>query len=255
MSWDVFISHASEDKLDVARSLADMLSGSGVRVWYDETTLFIGDRLLEKIDHGLKNSRYGVVIFSPYFIEKTWPKNELDGLIARETTDGKALILPVWHNITKEQVMAFSLTLAGRKAELTSSGLKHVTASIVRKVCSYQVQNHHDQTFPVDVSACECHGEPIVPNWLADDNTRIGNPWLAECLLAGTELRLYQNPNWSGGTYFVVDVRDEKGVVPNPDQFLALKPLAATTTTSTTTTAQLPQSPRIESHHGTDAGM
>ena len=35
----VFISHASEDKTDLARPLADMLQAKGYKVWYDEYTL------------------------------------------------------------------------------------------------------------------------------------------------------------------------------------------------------------------------
>jgi len=33
MSWDVFISHASEDKAEVARPLAEVLIGMGFSVW------------------------------------------------------------------------------------------------------------------------------------------------------------------------------------------------------------------------------
>ena len=36
MEWDVFISHAGEDKDQVARPLAKRLTALGVRVWYDE---------------------------------------------------------------------------------------------------------------------------------------------------------------------------------------------------------------------------
>lgn len=39
MTWDLFISHTSEDKVDVARPMADLLQTEGVTVWYDEYTL------------------------------------------------------------------------------------------------------------------------------------------------------------------------------------------------------------------------
>jgi hypothetical protein len=38
--WDVFISHASEDKETVARPLAQCLERSGLRVWYDPESPF-----------------------------------------------------------------------------------------------------------------------------------------------------------------------------------------------------------------------
>jgi hypothetical protein len=65
---DVFISHASEDKNDLVRPLADALQNKGLSVWYDEFTLRIGDSLRQKIDQGLSRSRVGLVVLSPSFI-------------------------------------------------------------------------------------------------------------------------------------------------------------------------------------------
>lgn len=62
--YDVFISHASEDKDAIARPLATMLERLSVRVWYDEFSLKLGDSLTSAIDKGLQESRYGLVILS-----------------------------------------------------------------------------------------------------------------------------------------------------------------------------------------------
>jgi len=71
--------------------------------------LSLGDSLRRSIDGGLAKSRYGVVILSKKFFEKEWPQKELNGLVARENGRGK-VILPIWHNVTKEQVTSFSHT-------------------------------------------------------------------------------------------------------------------------------------------------
>lgn len=63
--YDVFICHASEDKEEIARPLAEALSLKKLHVWYDEFTLKLGDSLRGTIDYGLANFRYGVVILSP----------------------------------------------------------------------------------------------------------------------------------------------------------------------------------------------
>jgi hypothetical protein len=76
---DVFICHASEDKADVARPLAEALRNEGINVWLDEFQMRVGDSLRRKIDEGLRNSAYGVVILSPSFFLKQWPQWELDG--------------------------------------------------------------------------------------------------------------------------------------------------------------------------------
>src|SRR3546814_11969636 len=87
LTHDVFICHASEDKDLVARPLAELLRGHGVTVWYDEFSLTVGDSLRRKIDRGLSDSRFGVVLLSPDFFRKEWPQAELDGLVARERSE------------------------------------------------------------------------------------------------------------------------------------------------------------------------
>ena len=96
--WDVFISHAAEDKDAVARPLADALSRAGCRVWYDELTLSVGDSLSRSIDRGLAESRYGIVVLSPHFLAKEWPRRELDGLTVREVSSGKVILKNNWRS-------------------------------------------------------------------------------------------------------------------------------------------------------------
>jgi hypothetical protein len=74
IGYDAFISHATEDKEDIVRPLAQLLKDYGFRIWFDEFELEIGDSLRESIDKGLVNSRYGIVILSPKFLNKNWTK-------------------------------------------------------------------------------------------------------------------------------------------------------------------------------------
>lgn len=114
--YDVFISHASEDKEKVARPLAEELSQRGVKVWFDEFELEIGDNLTESIDQGLSETRYGVVILSGNFFGKDWAERELEGLTARDMGDDKVL-LPLWYEIDKEAVQSYSPPLANKVAK------------------------------------------------------------------------------------------------------------------------------------------
>ncbi|MGV8805871.1 MAG: DUF1883 domain-containing protein [Polaromonas sp.] len=119
-SHDVFISHASEDKDDIVRPLANSLISLGLKVWYDEFTLRIGDSLRRKIDQGLAASKVGLVVLSPSFISKGWTNYELDGIVTR-TVSGEQILLPIWHNITKQQVIDFSPSLADKVARSTAT--------------------------------------------------------------------------------------------------------------------------------------
>lgn len=117
--YDVFISHASEDKDDVVRPLANALKEKDIRVWYDEFELKIGDSLRRKIDQGLSKSRFGIVVISRSFINKGWTNYELDGLMTK-TISGQQTLLPIWHNITKQEVIDYSPSLADKVARNTS---------------------------------------------------------------------------------------------------------------------------------------
>lgn len=130
----IFISHASEDKMDVARPLADNLRDFGYDVWYDEYSLRLGDSLREEIDRGLAECDYGLVVISRAFLSKKWPKQELAGLVARETGSREEgnIILPIWHGVTEEEVRSYSPTLADRVAVSTMSGLTNVIEEINR---------------------------------------------------------------------------------------------------------------------------
>ncbi len=133
--YDVFISHASEDKDEVVRPLAQALRDRGLEVWYDEFTLKIGDSLRRKIDQGIARSRFGIVVLSPPFFAKGWPQYELDGLVTMSIS-GQQVLLPLWHGISKDQVVAHSPSLADkvalRTADYTIVEIADEITSVVR---------------------------------------------------------------------------------------------------------------------------
>ena len=119
-TYDFFISHASEDKEGFVRGLVTVLEAEGAIVWFDEFALRVGDSLRQKIDHGLRDSRFGIVVISRNFIVKEWPQKELDGLVSLEV-DGQSRILPIWHEISKDEVIQYSPTLVDKFALNTSN--------------------------------------------------------------------------------------------------------------------------------------
>ncbi len=118
--FDVFVSYASEDKAEVVRPLVAALQEHGLKVWYDDFELRIGGSLRRKIDKGLARSRFGVVVFSKLFFSKGWTNYELDGIVTRSVT-GDQVLLPIWHNVTKKEVVEYSASLADKVARSTST--------------------------------------------------------------------------------------------------------------------------------------
>ena len=114
--YDFFICHASEDKDDIVRDLAKLLRDKGARVWYDEFTLAVGSRLRKAIELGLTKSRFGVVVISEHFFAKDWPQRELDGLFALDNnasdSQTQSRILPIWHKVSKDEVLRRSPIVA-----------------------------------------------------------------------------------------------------------------------------------------------
>ena len=132
--YDVFLSHASEDKDAIARPLYDALVAAGVSVWFDEAALVWGDGLRRKIDDGLARCKYGVVIISPSFLSKEWPQRELDGLAAREIAHGKTIILPIWHDIDQAGIAQKAPMLADRLAAKSTVGIDELVQKVLQVI-------------------------------------------------------------------------------------------------------------------------
>lgn len=134
MLYDAFICHASEDKDDFVRPLAERLRAEHLEVWYDEFSLKVGDSLRRSIDRGLIQSRFGIVVLSPAFFGKRWSNWELDGLVARQNAAEEDLILPVWREVTHDDVLAFSPPLADKLALRADAGIADVVAGLAAAI-------------------------------------------------------------------------------------------------------------------------
>jgi len=92
----------------------------------------LGDSLRRKIDAGIAKSRFGLVVLSTSFFAKGWPQYELDGLVTMSVS-GKQVLLPIWHGVSKDEVMSQSPTLAGKVALRTSD---YSIAEIAEEIAS-----------------------------------------------------------------------------------------------------------------------
>jgi len=118
--YDFFISHAWADKEEFVDGFVKKAELAGLRVWYDKFSLAWGDPIRQKIDEGLRNSYFGVVVLSPNFFSRPWTNYELDGIIQRDLS-GKGRLLPIWHRLTQDDVEKYAPSLAGRLALSTAS--------------------------------------------------------------------------------------------------------------------------------------
>jgi hypothetical protein len=131
--YDAFISYAFEDKDAFALPLAAKLKEIKLNIWFDDFCLKVGDSLRKKIDFGLSNSNYGIVILSRYFFEKQWPQKELNALYHLEI-EGKSVILPVWKDISKKEIIEYSPLLADKYAAQAYDGVNKVASKLVEVI-------------------------------------------------------------------------------------------------------------------------
>jgi len=92
---DIFICHASEDKKEIVSPIVEAFTQAGISVWYDEAEIKWGDSITQKVNEGLKISRFVIVILSPSFAKKNWPQKELNAALNIEVSTGELKVLPL----------------------------------------------------------------------------------------------------------------------------------------------------------------
>lgn len=143
--YDVFVSHAWEDKESFVDEFVAELEKMGIKVWYDKQRIKWGDSMRARIDDGLKKSKFGIAVISPDYIAegKYWTKAELDGLFQLESVNGK-MLLPIWHNITKQQVMNYSPIIASKLAMTTATMTAEEIAREMQSLLSEKTEEEID---------------------------------------------------------------------------------------------------------------
>ena len=140
IKWDVFISHASEDKKHIARPIAIILQEVGLNVWIDESKLRMGTTLLKEIENAMHSSKYCVAILSSNFFLKEWTRRELNYFLKNEH-EGNTQVLPVWHNVNQAFISKYSKVIANKTGINTSHGLLSVVSQILRVICPEKLEN------------------------------------------------------------------------------------------------------------------
>lgn len=129
---DVFLCHAWDDRLGIAKELHDLLEAVGVKVWFSEKDLGLGVPMMRAIDKGLANSRIGLVLVTPALLNRL-PREgvadkELSALLA-----GNQLV-PIVHNTTYEALRNVSPLLASRSGLDTGEDSMSVVAAKIAEL-------------------------------------------------------------------------------------------------------------------------
>lgn len=102
-NYAIFVSHSSDDKINYVDDLVEEIKTLGITVFYDTDVINWGDNLKEKIDMGLKNCKLAVIVISPTYFGKEWTEYEIQSLLIRQNKENGNLILPILHNVSKDE--------------------------------------------------------------------------------------------------------------------------------------------------------
>lgn len=103
--YDVFISHASQDKMDYVDKLYLALRKLGVQIFYDTEVLSWGDNWKQVILDGTEKSEFAIIVISENFFGREWTERELSEFLQRQNSSHQKIILPLLYNITREDML------------------------------------------------------------------------------------------------------------------------------------------------------
>jgi hypothetical protein len=95
MTKDLFISYNNNDRKFVER-LANDLKGSGIKVWWDQWEIKVGDSIIQKVSDGINQSAYLAAVLSPHSVKSDWVQRELGSALMKQLSAERGIkVLPL----------------------------------------------------------------------------------------------------------------------------------------------------------------
>ena len=96
----VFISYSHKDKPFVSKLVADLAS-MGAKVWVDLIEMKVGDSIVKKIQDGIEDSEWLIVVLSPDSVDSGWVTKELSAALFNELEREQVYVLPLLYRECK----------------------------------------------------------------------------------------------------------------------------------------------------------
>jgi RNA-directed DNA polymerase len=90
--FDIFLSHASEDKAEIAQPIFEACTQAGLKAFLDQAHIGWGENFAKKINTALGSARTVLVIVSSNSVSKEWPLAEINTALAFEVERKKRVI-------------------------------------------------------------------------------------------------------------------------------------------------------------------
>src|SRR5215213_5821597 len=141
--YDIFISYSSKDKRFVEK-FAHELELKGISVWFDHWEMKPGDRLRDRIQDGINNSRYFLVVLSGNSVGASWVKHELDAAMMRELSENNVVVLPLLYGKIEDTNIPQDLK---GKHYLDVRKSKNIPVALAKLADFFQVDKREHQAY------------------------------------------------------------------------------------------------------------
>lgn len=147
---DIFICHASEDKRGIVGPIVQAFTQAGISVWYDEAEIKWGDSVTQKVNEGLKISRFVIVVLSPSFVKKNWPQRELNAALNIEASTGEVKVLPllVGSEEEKKEILERYPLLNDKKYLPWDGDLRKIVEALIARLSKTEKIKTRDYNLP-----------------------------------------------------------------------------------------------------------
>lgn len=107
---NIFISFSGAARDIYAIKFLDFFNKYGLRCWYDQHELFLGDNLKNTIiQNGINKADYCILIINKTYLNRNWPCEEAKKLYEKLEDRKDFAIFPILLDITKDEVKASEL--------------------------------------------------------------------------------------------------------------------------------------------------
>lgn len=102
----VFISYSSKDREDV-KKLIPYLNGIDLPVWFDESSIPVGQSITESVQNGIDQSDMVILWVTRNFIDSKWCNTEMIAFTKKMIEEGSSLFLLLDDNINAKELPLF----------------------------------------------------------------------------------------------------------------------------------------------------
>jgi len=170
---DLFLSHASDDKVRYIQPLAESLTTRKITYWLDSVEIGWGDNIPLRINEGLRTSRYLLLCLSRSFLNRRWPEAEMASVLARQNATGQKQVLPLILN--SKELMLNQYPILASLAYKEYKGSAEVVADEIAAVLQLSPHKQKQHGLHITVESvhtgklCDIQVSPKVSvRWLAD---------------------------------------------------------------------------------------